>query len=103
MVAEVLTYDVELSLYRDRETPLERAICRFAERRGWVVYKWVCPGLRGVPDRIMIRAGRTIFVEVKRADKPPTKQQALRHAELRAKGAEVYSWDSMEDACAVLY
>lgn len=95
--------DVTLSLYRDRETPLERQICKFAERRGWIVYKWVSPGVRGVPDRMFIRNGRVIFAEIKRADKEPSKQQGIRHAELRAAGVDVYSWDNMDDACAVLY
>lgn len=85
------------------ESKIESDIRKFAMKRGWLCYKWVSPGTRGVPDRIFIRRGAVVFMEVKKADEDATKQQALRHRELRAEGMAVHVVDNVEAACDFLY
>ena len=48
------------------ERDVERYLIKECERRGWLCWKFVSPGRRGVPDRIVIRPGAVAFVEVKR-------------------------------------
>lgn len=48
------------------ERDVERYLIKECEKRGWLCWKFVSPGRRGVPDRIVIRPGGVAFVEVKR-------------------------------------
>lgn len=86
----------------DRETKIEAAIIAFAELHRWWTCKFVAPGLRGVPDRIFIRDGVVIFIEVKKVNEEPTVQQHKRHREMRAAGVAVYWFDNLNDAKKVL-
>lgn len=50
-----------------REKSIEQALVRAVEARGGRALKFVSPGWRGAPDRIvMMPGGRIIFVELKR-------------------------------------
>lgn len=48
------------------ERDVERYLIKECEKRGWLCWKFVSPGRRGVPDRVVIRHGGVAFVEVKR-------------------------------------
>lgn len=49
------------------EKEVERKLTNMVKDRGGLCLKWVCPGWRGVPDRIVILpGGRIVFVETKR-------------------------------------
>lgn len=49
------------------ERDIERKLLRLVEKYGGRCLKWVCPGWRGVPDRIiLLPGGRIHFVELKR-------------------------------------
>lgn len=49
------------------EKEVERKLTNMVKDRGGLCLKWVCPGWRGVPDRIIILPGaRIAFVETKR-------------------------------------
>ena len=49
------------------EKTLEKQICNKVKDLGGRAFKWVCPGVSGVPDRICILpGGRIIFIELKR-------------------------------------
>lgn len=52
-------------------------------------YKFTSPGKRGVPDRIIIGKGRTIFVELKSETGDLRKQQEFRIREMKEHGADV--------------
>lgn len=84
------------------ESKVEGESMRYAERRGWWQAKFVSPNQRGVPDRILIRAGRVIFIEFKRHGEEPTRQQLKRHREMREHGAEVFVIDTLEEAMEIL-
>lgn len=75
------------------EKSAEQEGCEYLEAHGWFVAKFTSPGLRGVPDRICIRNGRTVFIEWKRGNLVPSKQQEKRHREMREFGVEVYSFN----------
>lgn len=76
-----------------REDILEHDIEEYLVRRvkavgGWPL-KFVSPGTRGVPDRLLIFPGRVIFVEVKRPGKTSRKLQRAVQGKLIEYGQEV--------------
>jgi hypothetical protein len=79
------------------ESDIEGDCRKFAIAHGWLFWKFVSPGLRGVPDRFMARNGRVVFVEFKRIGEEPNQQQLNRHKELRAAGVEVAWFFRRED------
>lgn len=59
-----------------RESTIEKKICDYAKSKGCAVYKFVSPGRKGVPDRIIVAPqGRVLFLEVKALGKKPTALQ----------------------------
>ena len=83
------------------EATIERAVCDFAKRRGWLAYKFVSPGNRAVPDRLFVRGGRVVFVEFKAPGKRPTRLQRREHFKLIGAGLAVYVVDSVDGGRAV--
>lgn len=71
------------------EGQVEDYLVEQAEARGYICYKWVSPGRRGVPDRILIGHGRVIFVELKSSVGRLSKSQQLMIPRLREHGADV--------------
>jgi hypothetical protein len=84
------------------ERDVEADIVKWAKKNGWLVRKFVSPGLRGVADRFFLKDGRHVFLEIKRPGKEPTEQQAKRAREIRAYGGESHWVDNLEDAIGVL-
>lgn len=81
-----------------RESTLERLLVREVERIGGLAPKWVSPGNRGVPDRLVILpGGRTIFVEMKATGKPLEPLQRKWRKTLMSMGHRHYKIDSHED------
>ena len=81
-----------------REAELERHLVSEVKRIGGRAPKWVSPGTRGVPDRIVLLPGdRTIYVELKAPGKPLKPLQARWAKILRNMGHRVYKIDSHED------
>ena len=58
-----------------RESQIERPVCRFARDHGILVLKLAGPGLRGQPDRLFLKDGKSAFVEFKRPGQRPTPLQ----------------------------
>lgn len=56
--------------------------------RGGMCLKFTS-GISGVPDRIVILNGRTVFVETKAPGGKPRRLQLVRHQEMRTAGADV--------------
>lgn len=80
-----------------RESTLERRLVREVKRIGGMAPKWVSPGNRGVPDRIVILPeGRIVFVEMKAPGNPLDPLQVRWAKILQEMGHQVYKIDSIE-------
>ena len=73
------------------EKSVENRLKTACRRRGAMAYKFVSPGRRGVPDRLIVMpGGRCVFVELKKAGETPDPLQVEEIKKLRKLGAEVY-------------
>lgn len=76
---------------------MEQRLVREVERAGGKAPKWVSPGNRGVPDRLVILPnGRTVYVEMKAPGKPLDPLQVRWANILQGMGHRVYKIDSDE-------
>ncbi|EAA3705462.1 VRR-NUC domain-containing protein [Salmonella enterica subsp. enterica serovar Newport] len=79
----------------ERESLIEKHLVTEVKRAGGVAYKFVSPGRRSVPDRIvLLPGGRIFFVECKAPGKAPRADQQREHERLRALGFTVVVLDS---------
>lgn len=79
------------------ERKIESELGRAVKALGGLYWKFVSPGMSGVPDRIVaLPGGRTLYVELKRPGEQPRPLQLKRHQELRDRGHRVYVIDSLE-------
>lgn len=74
---------------RERESVAEDALRTGVRKRGGLIEKFVSHS-RGVPDRIVVLGGRTMFVELKAPGRKPSKRQKLWIDRARSAGAEVH-------------
>lgn len=72
------------------ESTVELYLKQKAEEKGYLCYKFVSPGHTGVPDRIVIGNGKTIFVETKAPNGVLRKKQEITIRRMRQNGATVY-------------
>lgn len=84
------------------EREIEKDIVADAEAAGWWQVKLMRMSKRGLPDRLFVRRGRFVFLEVKRVGEEPSRQQTNRHNELKEHGVECYWVDSREAARVIL-
>ena len=92
---------------RPRESAVEDTCRRHARALGFLLRKMNGVGFRAWPDRLLIgpaAAPGTLWVEFKRPPSSPrakregpTEAQAALHADLRARGEEVWVVDSVGD------
>lgn len=75
----------DLRLNKKSESEIERYLVSRVKGLGGKAYKWVSPGNRGVPDRIVILpwSFHSLFVEVKAEGEKPSAQQRAKHRELK--------------------
>ena len=66
-------------------------------RRGWWTAKFTSPGMRGVPDQIVVTPARTIFVETKSDIGSLRRQQIRVITHMRRSGARVYTAYSRQE------
>ena len=65
------------------------------QRASGMCFKFVSPGMRGVPDRIcLFPGGILIFVEVKSEGEPLEPHQTRMHLYMKRRGALVYTVDT---------
>jgi len=72
-----------------RENRVETYLKKQIKLLGGQSFKWVSPGLHGVPDQIVILKGVVWFVEVKTLDGKLSIQQARRRKDLQNLDANV--------------
>ena len=79
-----------------RESKIEKAVVDHARKLGVLTYKFVSPANRGVPDRVFIGAGETVYIEFKATGQAPTKLQQKIHRDFLFVGVEVYIIDDIK-------
>lgn len=84
------------------ESDLQAQIIEFMHIRGWFAQKVEFKGRTGGMDVVGVRQFRTVWVEVKRENEVLRLKQEKVAREMRAKGAEVYMIDNMQDARRLL-
>ncbi len=86
-----------------RETAIERHLVGRVTHLGGLAYKWVSPGHRGVPDRLVFLPGGLVFaVECKAPGKGLTPLQHYTHEKLTALGFRVFVAASKTDVEQIL-
>lgn len=84
-----------------RESDIERAFVAAVRALGGIAYKFVSPGRRGVPDRLVVLpGGRIKFVELKAPGGRVSKLQAVQFGVLALLGAPVTVLRSKEEVAA---
>ena len=69
-----------------RESELEKKVVAHCRMRGLLCYKFSSPARRGVPDRLIVGRGQTMFLELKAPGKKPTALQFRELGLLRKEG-----------------
>lgn len=80
-----------------REREIEQYFIRRVREAGGLQRKFVSPGVRGVPDRIVVHDGNVHFVELKASGQLPRDDQRREHRRLQEAGARVWIIDSKEE------
>lgn len=93
---------VQKRLKDKRESEIEAEIVGYAEGTGWWQTKFIPCGKNHIPDRLFIKRGVVLFIEVKRAGEDARRAQEIRHKEMRRYGAKVYTADSFAAAKNIL-
>ena len=81
-----------------REKNIEKYLGEKVREVGGLYWKFVSPGVNGVPDRIIILNGVVAFVELKAPGKYPRVLQRYRHDQLIKNKQLVVTVDSEEEA-----
>lgn len=84
------------------EKQLERKCCQWAESQGWLALKLVSPNNRGVPDRMFLLNGKTVFVEFKKPGGKIRSEQRRWIEKLLARNFEAHIIDRFDDFCAIM-
>lgn len=72
-----------------RESPIEHYLTESIRQKGGRAYKWVSPGNKGVPDRIVFLHGMVFLVELKATNGVLSAIQKVQHRELAKLGFDV--------------
>lgn len=73
-----------------RESVIEEYLRNQVKALGGRAYKFVSPGNKGVPDRlVLLPNGRAMFVELKATGKTSTELQLKKQKDIRALGFDV--------------
>jgi hypothetical protein len=75
------------------ESQIQKKISDYYSANGWVVVKLMKTNWNGCPDLMLLKDGRTFFIEVKTQTGVMSKLQAYRHKELRKQGFDVFVID----------
>ena len=82
----------------DREKDYEARFVSMCVREGWLCEKFISPGKRGVPDRIVTAFNYICFVEMKTPVGRLSKLQIIDHKRRRDRGADVYVVSNHQEA-----
>jgi len=79
-----------------RERDIEAYFVKRVKEAGGLSFKFVSPGVRGVPDRIVILKGCVSFVELKAPFQNLRADQQRMHDKLDAAGADTHTLRTKE-------
>lgn len=79
---------------QELERDVEARLVKRCKENGWYCRKFVSPGYRSVPDRVVVACKSVYFIELKAPGQVPRKDQLAEHAEIRAQGVEVVILDT---------
>ena len=79
-----------------RENEIERQARLEAQNAGWLVRKVMWVGHDGAPDRLFVKEGRVVFIELKRPGGKPRPRQVKEIKMLKAAGCEVHVADNVQ-------
>ena len=85
-----------------KEHAIEQALKTAVETSGGLCWKLTSPGVAGVPDRLCLKNGRAVFVEVKAPGCKPRPIHNRHISQLRDHGFTVLILDSMDQIEEVL-
>ena len=85
-----------------RESAVEKKICDHAKAKGWLVLKLAGSHDRGKPDRMFLRNGQAVFIEMKSPGKSPTALQERWLRQLNDAGFVAVWTDNAEAGCKVI-
>ncbi len=86
-----------------REKQIEQELVKAVKAEGGICPKLICPGMNGMPDRLVLLPGCRIgFVEVKAPGKKPRLLQLRRHKQLRQLGFLVFVLDSSKQIPGII-
>ena len=77
-------------------------VSKYACNTGWWTRKFTSPSNTGVPDRIFIKNGKTLFIEFKATGEKPRKLQLEIIKQMREKGAVVHVVDDIQTGKDIL-
>lgn len=81
---------------------IERDSMRVAEVHGWWQRKFTSPSHSGVPDRILAKDKRVLFIEFKQPGEPTSQLQNLEIREMVDQGLEVHVCETVDDVKSIL-
>lgn len=84
------------------EGQVEDYLGKLCKQYDVLYYKFTSPGVRGVPDRILIGQGKTVFVELKRPGGKPRLSQTVVFNRIKSHGGKLYVVDSKISAIILM-
>jgi hypothetical protein len=84
------------------EKEIEKKVNDYAKSTGWLQYKFVSPGMAGVPDRLYFLCGHCLAIEFKALGKKATKLQLKELRKLRLAGIDCAVIDNVTEAKGLL-
>lgn len=86
-----------------REKQIEQRLSQRVKQLGGVAFKFVSPGMDGMPDRlILLHGGRAAFAEIKAPGQHPRPLQLRRKRQLETLGFRVFVIDHPDQIGGVL-
>lgn len=86
-----------------REKAIESKLVKAVKSMGGLAPKFVCPGLDGVPDRlVLLPGGNMAFIELKAPGETMRPLQVRRKRQLESLGFSVYCIDTPEQIGGIL-
>jgi hypothetical protein len=85
------------------ESKLQKKVIADLKKKGWYVVKIVMCNVPGIPDALLMRDSKAVWVEFKDKGKKPEPLQLHRHKELRNHGFEVFVIDTWEQYIGIRF